>query len=75
MTLSIKPGPIDFYINKRCFLFCGINVEKRTEKSFLVLIDLTPLNRELGISGLIYMVARPGIEPGTQGFSVLCSTD
>ena len=21
------------------------------------------------------MVARPGIEPGTQGFSVLCSTD
>ncbi len=24
---------------------------------------------------LIYMVARAGIEPATQGFSVLCSTD
>ncbi len=23
----------------------------------------------------IYMVARPGIEPGTQGFSIPCSTD
>jgi hypothetical protein len=24
---------------------------------------------------LIYMVARAGIEPATQGFSILCSTD
>ncbi len=24
---------------------------------------------------LVYMVARAGIEPATQGFSVLCSTD
>ncbi len=28
----------------------------------------------LGYSAIL-MVARPGIEPGTRGFSVLCSTD
>ena len=54
-------------MEKQVWIQCPMSVPWRGRRRVL----RTKKTRKL----LILMVARPGIEPGTQGFSVLCSTD
>ncbi len=55
-------------------LFATMSVDyfyARKEQKFVQAQKKTPQSFDYGV----YMVARGGIEPPTQGFSILCSTD
>ena len=71
LVVSLSLG---YLWKNRCFLPCygNFSIDDVIIKQKRMFVDYQQLT---SVKKAKKMVARPGIEPGTQGFSVLCSTD